>query len=148
MAAIGDGAGERQLAGEHLIEDHAHGVDVGAAVAALALHLLRSDVIGRAQHGGEVGVSEAPRGRVTGNAEIDELDVVVFVDHDVFRLEVAVDDAIGMDVVERLEHFDGDADGAVLRHTAFVEDLAQQPALAPLHDHVNAGALFVRQRRA
>ena len=64
------------------------------------------------------------------------------VDHDVFRLQVAMDDAVGVDVVESLENAVGDADGAVLGKSALVHDLAQQAALAPLHDHVDAGALF------
>ncbi len=67
------------------------------------------------------------------------------VDHDVFRLQVAMDNAVGVDVFERTEHADGDADGAILREAAFVEDLAQKAAVAPLHDHVNAGALFAAE---
>ena len=64
------------------------------------------------------------------------------VDHDVFRFQVAVDNAVGVDVFEGVENTDGDADGALLGDAAFVEDLAQQAALAPLHDHVDAGALL------
>ena len=63
MAASGEGPVEGELAGEHFVEDDAHGVDVGAAVAALALHLLGGDVVGRAEGGGEVGVGEAARPR-------------------------------------------------------------------------------------
>ena len=33
------GAMEGQFASQHLVENYAHGVNVGAAVAALALHL-------------------------------------------------------------------------------------------------------------
>ena len=47
-----------------------------------------------------------------------------------------------VNVFERFQHFDGDADGAVLRHAAFVEDCAQQRAVAPLHHHVDARPLL------
>ena len=135
-------AGEGQLAGKHLVENHAHGINVGAAVAALAFHLLRRDVVRRAEGGGEVGIGEAARRGVAGDAEVDQLDVVVVVDHDVFRLQVAVDDAVGVDVVERLKNAEGDVDGAVMGNAALVENLAQKAALAPLHDHVDTRTLF------
>jgi len=138
----GVGAGEGELTGEHFIEDDADGIDVGPAIAALAFDLLGRDVIGGADGGGEVGVSEAAGGCVAGYAEVDELDVVVVVDHDVFRLEVAVNDAIGMDVLERIENADGDVDGALLRDAAFSEDVAEEAAGDPLHDHVHAGAFL------
>ena len=66
----------------------------------------------------------------------------LFVDHDVFRLQVAVDDTIGMDVVEGLENANGDADGAVLGMRPSSRMCAQQAAFAPLHHHVNAGTVF------
>ena len=53
--------------------------------------------------------------------------------------------AIGVDVCQRLEHALGDADGAVVGKPALVENAAQRTALAPLHDHVNAGALFAAE---
>ena len=45
----------------------------------------------------------------------------------------------------RFEHLDGDTNSAILRHPAFGEDLAQQSAIAPLHHHVNARALFAAE---
>src|ERR1035437_747174 len=47
-----------------------------------------------------------------------------------------------MDVVQGVKDGDSDAEGAVLRDSAFGHNLAQQAALAPLHDHVNAGAIL------
>src|ERR1700722_6200920 len=136
------GAGKRQLAGEHLVENDAHGIEIGAAIAALALHLLWRNIVGRAQHGGEVGVCKAARRSVAGNAEIDELDVVIFIDHDVLGLQVAMNNALRVDVIESLENLNSDSNGAVLWKAAFVENLAQQAARAPLHNHVNAGVFL------
>ncbi|MGA3100880.1 MAG: hypothetical protein ABSD61_03365 [Terracidiphilus sp.] len=42
--------------------------------------------------------------------------------------------------IESLENLDGDADGALLRHPALIENLAQETAVTPFHDHINAGA--------
>ena len=82
-----------------------------------------------------------PRGGIAGDAKVNQLDVVIIVDHDVFRLEVAVHHAIRVNVVEGFKSLDGDADSAVLGNSAQVEDAAQETALAPLHDHVNTRAL-------
>ena len=71
--------------------------------------------------------------------------LIVVVDHDVFRLEVAMDDAVGVDIVKRFENAYRDMDGAVLGNTPFIHDLTQQPAVAPLHDHVDAGMFFVAE---
>ena len=54
----GSGAREGQLSGEHLVENDADGIDVGAAITAFAFDLLGGDVVWRAESGGEVGVGE------------------------------------------------------------------------------------------
>src|ERR1700677_2073699 len=51
-------------------------------------------------------------------------------------------DAVRVDVFECVEHAQGDVNGAFLSDAAFIENFAQQTAVAPLHDHVNAGAGF------
>ncbi len=66
------------------------------------------------------------------------------VQHDVLGLEVAVHDAVLMDIVEGVEDTDGDVNGAFGRHLALFEhDLAEQAALDPLHDHIDPGAVLV-----
>ena len=54
-------------------------------------------------------------------------------------------DAVGMDVFERFKHADGDAEAALLGDAAFGENLAQQASVAPLHDHVHAGAFLTAE---
>ncbi len=51
--------------------------------------------------------------------------------------------AVGMDIFQCVQNANGDADGPVLRNLALIQNIAQQPAFAPLHDHVNAGALLI-----
>ena len=77
MMANGLGPWNGRFAGEHLVEHDAQRVDVAAGIAALALHLLGGDVIGRAHHLRKLGERQPPRAGLAGDAEIDQLDVVL-----------------------------------------------------------------------
>ena len=140
----GVGSGEGNGPGEHLVEHDAEGVDVAARVSALSADLLGRDVVGRAEALGEVAEGEAAGAGVGGDAEVDEADVVVVVDHDVLGLHVAVDDAVGVDVLQRAADADGELDGAVDGEPGLLlNDLAEKAAGDPLHDHVDLGAAGV-----
>ncbi len=85
---------EGDLADQHLVEDDAERVDVGALVRATAHRLLGGDVVGRPQH---------PPGRghpvlleLAGDAEVGQLRPSLGVDQDVLRLDVAVDHLAGV----------------------------------------------------
>jgi hypothetical protein len=118
-------------------------VSIAALVAALALHLLRRDVIGRAQRGRQRGVRDAPRVLFQGDAEVDDLDAIVIQDHDVLGLQVAVHHAVLVQVVERFADGHGEGHGAAHgQFSLFVEDGTQQPSVDPLDHHVEAAALF------
>ena len=140
----GIGAGKGHFARQHLVEHHAERVDVAAGIAALSFDLFGRNVVGRAHGRRELGEGDAAGAGVGGDAEIDELDVVVGVDHDVFGLQVAMHHAVRVNVVEGIEDAQRDADGALRRQLPlFAEDLPKQPALDPLHDHVNLAAVVV-----
>ena len=106
---------KRHLAGQHFVEHDAQGIEIAAGIAALSFDLLGRNVVGRAHGGRELGESEAAGASIAGDAEVDELDVVVLVDHYVFRLQVAMHDAVRVNVVERIENAQGDVDGALRR---------------------------------
>jgi len=57
-----------------------------------------------------------------GQAEVGEHGFAVFINQHVGGLHVAVDDAFGMGVGERLRHFADDAGRVVKRQAAFVEE--------------------------
>src|SRR5205085_7243668 len=84
--------GERGLAVQQLVKDHAERVDVGARVDGLALHLLWPHVRRRADHA-------ACRGQALlvvdelGDSEVEDLRLASVGDEDVVGLDVAVDDA-------------------------------------------------------
>ena len=78
---------------QHFVEHHAERIEIAAGIAALAFDLFRRNVVGRAHGLGEFGEGEPAGFGTAGDAEIDELDVVVFVDHYVFWLQVTMHDA-------------------------------------------------------
>ena len=94
---------DRRAAGKQFVEDHAKGVDVGAGihVERIERRLFRRHVERRARHCAEGGVEAVlrelqPAGRL-GQSEVDDLGdgpVVVALDQDVRRLQVAMDDPL------------------------------------------------------
>ncbi len=115
---------ERQLAAEQLVQDYAETVLVAGreGLAAFSLGLLRGHVAGRADDGavvcqvlrrfratraaglGLVGRGTGPPGRrsVVGQAEVHEVGFAVVVQHDVGRLDVAVNDSQAVGVGQGL----------------------------------------------
>ena len=68
-------------------------------------------------------------GQRAGDAEVHHLHRAGLADHDVGRLDVAVDDAVLVAEVQRLAGVGDDLDGALGRHRALgVHDVAQRDA--------------------
>ena len=115
-------------AGERLPEEHADRPDVRGAVRLLPGQPLGGDVPEGSRHvsgGGERVRLFDPR-----QAEVEQADgeLVALLDHDVRRLDVAVDDALGVRVRERVQHLRGDFDRRPVVDRAAPERLAQRPA--------------------
>ena len=82
---------ERTPGGEHLVTDHAQGVDVAACRRALAERLLRGEVLGGSED--LTGLGERHRANHARDAEVCELGSALGGDHDVCRLHVPMNDA-------------------------------------------------------
>jgi len=79
-----------------------------------------------------------------GNAEVDQLDAILRVDHDVLGLQIAVHYASAVDVVECLADTAGDAQGPIGGNALGpAQNIAQEPPFHPLHHHVRAAAPLV-----
>ena len=125
----------RRIACQHLVEHAADGVDVGArGDLLLGGRLLGAHVVRRAE--AEAGLGHAAAGRCAHgerDAEVGDHRAAV-VEQDVLGLDVAVDDAVAVRVVQGVGDIAGDADGLV--HTELrlaVELVADRLALDVRH---------------
>ena len=154
---FGGGRGELaegEFAGEHLVEDDAEAVDVGAVVhVGGAVALLGGHVAGRAQGGGGGGerggagmgdgVWRLGRGVLAGgvadefgDAEVHEFHAAFGVEEDVLGLDVAVEDALVVGVLEGFANLRDDGEGLGGGEAAGAEGLAEVRAVHVFHEQV------------
>ena len=124
--ALGVRPGERRLAGKHLVQHAAKRVDVGPGVGqALARRLFRTHVSGRAD--GHPRLREAASATLDGarDAEIGDHGVPA-AEQDVLGLDVAMDHALPMRIVESVGYLAGDAHGISNRQLALALQLVPE----------------------
>ncbi len=140
----GDGrvGGERNGAGHRLDQDEGEGVDVGLSVQARPPHLLRSGVAGGSEDGaGRFGPGGFGQG--AGHPEIGDAHPALLVEEEVGRLDVTMDQAPPVGVVEPSGHI-GTDDGGLRRGEAVagVEQRAEAAPFEELHHQIGrAGVL-------
>ena len=128
---------ERQLAGEQLVGDDAERVDVALRVDVLHRELLRAHVRRRTEHDAErrqLGIATAG---ALGDAEIEHLDEVRCSsgrgDDDVVRLEIAMDDAAVVRLLEGAADLTQDQIHSLRKQRAVLQDLSERLAAQKLH---------------
>jgi hypothetical protein len=107
---------ERAPAGEHLEQHAAKCPDVGARVDRLTARLLGTHVGRCADHGerlgerGDLGCRIAARARIErlGQTEVEHFHHTIGANHDIGRLEIAVNDPLFVRGFERLDDLLGD----------------------------------------
>ncbi len=128
-------AGERHVAAEQLVQEHAERVQVRVRADRAAHRLLGGHVGGRAD--GRAGVRQA-RGVAVhdgGDPEVQHGDRAVLVHHHVARLEVAVDDRHGVHRAQHGAQLRGHRHGPLPRvRVVFGEVVAEVGAVDVLHD--------------
>ena len=122
---------ERELPGEHLVEDDAERPDVGAGVDVLAAELFGRHVGDGAD--GAAGAGQAGLAGDLGQAEVGDAGRPVLGDEDVGRLDVAVDDAARVGGGQAVGDLGGDGQG-LGRGQGAALDLGPQ-ALAAAEGH-------------
>jgi hypothetical protein len=100
---------ERERAGQHLVEDDTHRVDVGGRSGRLAHRLLGRAVLDGGQHHARRGELRSVRG--PSDAKVGDFHLPVGADEDVLWLDVAVDQPLLVGEVQRGEDLDGDVHG-------------------------------------
>ena len=132
-----DGVGvERRLTDEELVEDDAQGPQVDGVVVRLFLDELRRHVQRRSFDAGE---HHGVAGHGPGEPKVAELDDASAADEDVLRLHVAVDDAVGVKVVEGSDELPGDGAHLILRQAFVVLQDLEELALRKLGDDAELG---------
>jgi hypothetical protein len=136
--------GVGDVAGQHLVEDAAKGVDVGAAVDRMALDLLGRDVVRRANPAAGAG-ERAHGAQSLRQTEVREVDVFVLRragDEDVGRLNVPVDQSQRMRGVERVGDVGGDPRHPRQGHRTAINDVTQVRAGHEAHRQVEDAILL------
>ena len=130
-----------EIAGKHLVGHHCEGVLVGRGALFFAAPLFRRHV--RTGAGCAVIRHTDPgHGCVDlgGKTEVQHLHIAHTVDHDVSRLDVPVDDLLGMSVVQCVRHLPDDRQNVVQRQGVILsfslDPTTQVFPLAALHDEV------------
>ena len=139
-----EGTGEEGIsAGESFVENHAQGEEVGAAVGNFLAQELRGHVGGSTGEGGEAihGRAAIGAGEVASQAEVEDLHLTGGGEHDVFRLDIAMNDAVRMSGYEGLGALQGDFE-ELLQSKRAAQTLAQGFALDVFHDQEDVLALL------
>ena len=138
----GAGAGKRRLTDEHLVEDTAERVDVGARVELGAASLFRAHV-GRRPHADARLCQRAGADRAR-DAEVGDEGMPVG-EQNVLRLDVPVNDSAAVGVVERGGNLPRDPDGFVHGDLALaIQPVAQAFALDKRHREPQVAGGFAR----
>ena len=128
----------RQSAREHLVQHHAHGINVRAMIhrAAQDQRLRGHEVRGAHDHAA-LGEPDGAGLQGFGQAKVGDFHLAFGADHDVGGFDVAVDDAFAVRVVQGIADMGGDGEGLVRRESALTGDQrGDVGALDKLHDQV------------
>jgi len=113
-------AGERNVAGHHLVHDQAQRIEIATVIDRSAFDLFGRHVARRADKSAAAGHAHFCGLERSGEAKIGNEHLIVFADEDVVWFEVAMDDAFGMRGVESVAHLTGEFKAPVERQRAFL----------------------------
>jgi hypothetical protein len=136
-------AAEGKFAGEHFVEDDAEGIDVGAVIDGVWLF----DLFGRhVMRGAETGAAAGERifgdgfGHEFGDAEVGDFHAAARVEKDVVGLDVAMEDAFVVGILEGFADARDDGEGLVGVDGAGAHGLAEVHAIDIFHQQIKKRA--------
>jgi hypothetical protein len=129
-------ASEGQAAASDLIHQHAEAVEIAADCRRPTGENFRRAVVQRTDNhssSGEICSGLVARCNLLGQAEVENLDHTIGVNHDVARLDIAMDDTPGVGVVECAGDLERIIDHPAGGHRAGSELLLQRAAIDVFH---------------
>ena len=134
----------------HLVQDGAEREEVGAGVEVFATNLFRRHVRQRAHN--RTGIGQVLLSRSCGHRqsiqrrprqpEIEQLCVTAIGHEDVGRLDVAVNDSLGVGGFERIGELHAEFEDSIRRQRADGDELLQRGTLQQLHRHEMAAGVL------
>ena len=127
----------RELAGDHLVNHDAEGVNVRAVVDLRAgVKLLGRGVVGRAHAGAGLGAEAAVGVVALGQTKVAHLHPAIPREHDVTGLDVPMHDAVLMGELQRITDLWQQGERHLLRHGAGADHVHHVRSIHQLHDDV------------
>lgn len=128
--------------GQKLEEDDAEGIQIGSCIDRAAEDLLGGHVLGRSEHGTALGEVRTAIGDLlgidSGHAEVEEFDeiwiAVPLHQHDVFGLQITVDDSFFVRCAQAGDHATHDAERPRRSHRSGLQLGAQTSTVHEFHD--------------
>jgi hypothetical protein len=151
----GRGTGKARSSGCHLVQDHPEGEKIGAWIKILTARLLgrhirnradrRADLTGELLRGLQVVRTTLgqPR-RQLGETEVEDLDVAAVGQKDVGRLDIAVQDAIDVRVLQRIRDLSAEVEQQGERQRVSRQLGVERLALEQLHGQEELSILLVK----
>ena len=121
---------------EDFVHDHAQAVLIALGRGCLALQLLRRHVEQRA--GQPSGLDHRAAHQVLGDAKVGQVRILLFIQHDVSRLDVEVYHTLLVGAVQRPGNLPQETGGRFQFPGAPLQGLVQVSASQPAHDQVGA----------
>src|SRR5579871_2782211 len=135
---------EGQPTGQQLVQHDSPRVDVAAGVATVALYLFRRHVVGSSEPFGQVSPGKSLRAFESRGTEVNDLQVAVLRDDQVFGLEVTVYDAVLVEVHEHRCELSSPVERGVDgdRTVEALEMVAEVLAIEELEHQIRLTAVF------
>ncbi len=127
--------------GQELVQDQPHGIHVGGCVGPTVLNLLGGEVGRRAPHD-VTGATHRAGGDGPGQSEVGDLHGTLGIGENVFRFDVAVDQAGTVGGGQGLQDLVDDRGGRADRQRGLiVDDVAQVASRDQLHDQIHQAVI-------
>ena len=85
---------------EHFEQHHAQGIDIAGGGNFAAAGLLRRNIMHRAHH--SLGINHGLIGHHFGNTKIGNLRIHIFIQKDILRLDIAMNDVMAVGMLQRI----------------------------------------------